>query len=72
VNYAHVFTVDYRGLNEIKLRKLKNRCPLPLLDNMIDQLRGSTIFTKIDLRGAYNLLSVVDTDTLNIRSCLLA
>jgi hypothetical protein len=44
--------VDYRGLNEITI---KNRCPLPLLDDMINQLRGSTIFIKIDLWGAVQL-----------------
>jgi hypothetical protein len=51
--------VDYCGLNEITI---KNRCPLPLLDNMIDQLRGSTIFTKIDLRGTYNLVQIQEGD----------
>ena len=47
--------VDYRGLNSITI---KNRFPLPLLDNMIDRLSGAKIFTKIDLRGAYNLVRV--------------
>jgi hypothetical protein len=51
--------VDYRGLNAITI---KNRYPLPLLDNMIDQLRGAKFFTKLDLRGAYNLVRVREGD----------
>jgi hypothetical protein len=51
--------IDDRGLNEITI---KNRCPLLLLDNMIDQLCGSMIFTKIDLRGAYYLVRIWEGD----------
>jgi hypothetical protein len=46
---------DYRKLNEMLI---KNRCPLPLISEMIDRITGSTIFTKIDLRNAYNQLRV--------------
>jgi hypothetical protein len=47
--------VDYRGLNRITI---KNRYPLPLISETLDRLRGAKVFTKIDLRGAYNLLRI--------------
>ena len=43
--------VDYRGLNRITR---KNRYPIPLVGNLIDQLRGAKVYTKIDLRVGYN------------------
>jgi hypothetical protein len=49
------FCVDYRGLNKITK---KNRYPLPLISGFLDQLRTGKIFTKLDLRGAYNLLRI--------------
>jgi hypothetical protein len=47
--------VDYRGLNKITK---KNRYPLPLISGLLDQLRTRKIFTKLDLRGAYNLFRI--------------
>jgi hypothetical protein len=47
--------VDYRGLNKITK---KNRYPLPLISSLLDRLRTGKIFTKLDLRGAYNLLRI--------------
>jgi hypothetical protein len=47
--------VDYHGLNKITK---KNRYPLPLISGLLDQLRTEKIFTKLDLRGAYNLLKI--------------
>ena len=47
--------VDYRGLNKITI---KNRYPLPLISELLDRLSTGRIFTKIDLRGAYNLLRI--------------
>jgi hypothetical protein len=47
--------VDYRGLNKITK---KNRNPLPLISGLLDRLRTVKIFTKLDLRGAYNLFKI--------------
>ena len=47
--------VDYRGLNKITK---KDRYPLPLIPNLLDRLARS--FTKLDLRGAYNLVRIAD------------
>ena len=45
--------VDYRALNR---STIKNRCPLPLISETLDRLREARIFTKLDLKGAYNLI----------------
>jgi hypothetical protein len=50
---------DYRGLNDITI---KNRMPLPLISDTLDRLRGAKVFTKLDLRGAYNLVRIRDED----------
>ncbi len=47
--------IDYRKLNEITV---KFRYPLPLVPTALEQLRGATIFTKLDLRSAYNLIHI--------------
>jgi hypothetical protein len=47
--------VDYRGLNKITI---KNRYPLPLIQENLDRLQNAKYFTKIDLRGAYNLIRI--------------
>ena len=47
--------IDYRRLNEITI---KDKYTIPKPDDLFDRLRGSTIFSKIDLRGAYNLLRI--------------
>jgi hypothetical protein len=51
--------VDYRGLNRFTR---KDRYPLPLIPNLIDQLRTAKKFTKLDLRGAYNLVRIAPGD----------
>ncbi|KAJ1044136.1 hypothetical protein NDA10_001847 [Ustilago hordei] len=51
--------VDYRGLNEITI---KNRAPLPLIEEQLFLLRKARIYTKLDLRAAYNLIRVAKGD----------
>jgi transposase InsO family protein len=51
--------VDYRSLNKITT---KNRCPLPLISETLDRLRTAKYFTKLDLKGAYNLVRIAEGD----------
>jgi len=51
--------VDYRALN---LATVKNRYPLPLISEMLDRVREARIFTKLDFRGAYNLIRIREGD----------
>ncbi|KAJ1588967.1 hypothetical protein NDA15_001022 [Ustilago hordei] len=51
--------VDYRGLNEITV---KNRAPLPLIKEQLFLLRKARIYTKLDLRAAYNLIQIAKGD----------
>ena len=51
--------IDYRELNKVTI---KNRYPLPQIDDLFDQLQGSTTFSKIDLRSGYHQLLVRPED----------
>ena len=51
--------VDYRGLNAITI---KNRYPLPLINEILDRLDGSMVFSKIDLRNAYYRIRIQEGD----------
>lgn len=47
--------VDYRGLNEVTVR---DRYPLPLVNEILDRLSGAKIYTKLDLRDAYHRIRI--------------
>jgi hypothetical protein len=47
--------MDYRALNEVTI---KNKYPLPRIDDLFDQLCGVCVFSKIDLRSGYQQLKV--------------
>ena len=51
--------IDYRQLNRVAI---KNRYPLPRIDELFNQLRGARAYSKIDLRTGYHQLRVRDTD----------
>ncbi|GJT86624.1 putative reverse transcriptase domain-containing protein [Tanacetum coccineum] len=51
--------IDYRELNKLTI---KNRYPLPRIDDLFDQLQGSSVYSKIDLRSGYHQLRVREKD----------
>ncbi|GKE24391.1 putative reverse transcriptase domain-containing protein [Tanacetum coccineum] len=51
--------IDYRELNKLTM---KNRYPLPRIDDLFDQLQGSSVYSKIALRSGYYQLRVCDED----------
>ncbi|GJY44221.1 putative nucleotidyltransferase, ribonuclease H [Tanacetum coccineum] len=53
--------IDYRELNKLIV---KNRYPLPRINDLFDQLQGSCYFSKIDLRSGYHQLRVHEDDIL--------
>ncbi|GJV72042.1 putative reverse transcriptase domain-containing protein [Tanacetum coccineum] len=51
--------IDYRELNKLTV---KNSYPLPRIDDLFDQLQGSSVYSKIDLRSGYHQLRVREED----------
>ncbi|KAD4585783.1 hypothetical protein E3N88_23384 [Mikania micrantha] len=51
--------IDYRELNKVTI---KNRYPLPCIDDLFDQLQGSSYYSKIDLRSGYHQLRIQEED----------
>ena len=51
--------VDYRQLNKMTV---KNKYPLPRIDDLFNQLKGVGVFSKIDLRSGYHQLRIKDAD----------
>ena len=51
--------IDFRQLNRVTI---KNRYPLPSIDDLFDQLRGARVYSKIDLRTGYHQLRVREAD----------
>nr|GFB47026.1 putative reverse transcriptase domain-containing protein [Tanacetum cinerariifolium] len=55
--------IDYRELNKLTV---KNRYPLPRIDDLFDQLQGSSVYSKTDLRLGYHQLRVREQDVSKI------
>ncbi|KAK1677095.1 hypothetical protein QYE76_037943 [Lolium multiflorum] len=56
---ANRLCTDYRKLNDVTI---KNKYPLPKIEDLFDQLVGATVFSKIDLRTGYHQLKIRATD----------
>jgi hypothetical protein len=72
--------VDYRTLNDVTI---KNKYPLPCIEDLFDQMRGAKVFSKIDLMSGYHQmkirllifprrLSLPDMGCMSSLSCRLA
>jgi hypothetical protein len=51
--------VNYRSLNDVTV---KNKYPLPRIEDLFDQMRGAKVFSKIDLRSGYHQMKIKPSD----------
>ncbi|XP_019086312.1 PREDICTED: uncharacterized protein LOC109126877 [Camelina sativa] len=58
-NASFRLCIDYKGLNRVNM---KNKYPLPRIDELMDQLRGATWFSKIDMASGYHEISIDEAD----------
>ena len=58
--------IDYIMLNSVTM---KNKYPLPRIDDLFNQLQGACMFSKIDLRSKYHQLRIYDEDVYKITFC---
>ena len=56
---AHLGCVDNKQLNKMTV---KNKYPLPMIDDLFDELKGASVFSKIDLRSGFHQLRIKDAD----------
>jgi hypothetical protein len=57
---------DYRSLNEVTI---KNKYPLPRIEDLFDQKKGASVFSKIDLRSGYHQLKIQESNIPKTAFC---
>jgi len=57
--------IDYRALNKVMV---KNRYPLPRIDDLLDHFKNAIYFTKLDLHSGYHQIRIVESDIWKISS----
>jgi hypothetical protein len=55
--------IDYWALNKITVR---NQYPIPLIDDLLDQFKGTKYFSKIDLKSSYHQVPIELTDVWKV------
>jgi hypothetical protein len=58
--------VDYRSLNEVTI---KNKYPLPRIEDLFDQMKGASVFSRIDFRSGYHQLKIPELDIPKTTFC---
>ena len=56
---THRMCIDYQQINKVTV---KNKYPLPRIEDLFDQLKGASVFSKIDLQSGYYQLRVKEVD----------
>jgi hypothetical protein len=59
---THWMCVDYHSLNEVTI---KNKYPLPRIEDLFDQMKGSSVFSKINLRSGYHQLKIQESMSIS-------